>query len=206
MNRTRPAPSSFAQQQVSLHGWTVGKNVPWSVGWTGEQKFDLHPSEDFPGLVDLRQLQRQGEGTPKFAQMHVTRHRLGMTRQLCHVCGRRTLRTDRYIFPVQSGAIVPVIGTTTRYVGNVPPVHLACARRAQQLCPHLVREFADPVVYPSEESSVRPRLDVVEGMEEMAKALPRGVKIVYGCIRLYGPRFSRFVEKLRAEHESRAIP
>jgi len=199
MKRLHPVPS-IAQQQVAVNGWSVGENVPWSVGWTGEQHFDLRDSVDFPGLVDLVQVERQGQGTPKFAQMHVTRHRLGMTRQLCHVCGRRTLSNDRYIFPVQSGGIVPVIGTTDRYVGNVPPVHLACARRSQQLCPHLERLFADPVAYPSEDSSLRPRLDVVEGMEELASTLPRGVKIIYSCIRVYGPRFSRLVEKLRAEH------
>jgi hypothetical protein len=203
MKTARPTPPSIAQQKIWLSGWSVGENVPWTVGWTGEQKFDLQSSVDFPGLVDLQQIERQGEGTPKFAQMHVTRHRLGMARHLCHVCGRSTLRGDRYIFPVQSGGIFPVIGTTTRYVGNVPPVHLACARRSQQLCPHLIHEFADPVAYPSEENSLRPRLDVVKGMEELSKTLPRGMKIVYSCIRLYGPRFSRYVERLRAEHVSR---
>ncbi len=185
--------------------WQIGRNVPWTVGWSGEQKFSLRDSTDFPGLVDLQQLQRPGEGTPKFAQMHVSRLRLGMAGHLCHVCGRRTLKSDRYIFPVQSGGIVPVIGSPApRYVGNVPPVHLACARQAQQLCPHLIEEYADPVPYPSEASELRPRLDVVEGMEELAKTLPRGVKIVYSCIRLYGPRFSRQVAKLRAAHAGTA--
>jgi hypothetical protein len=180
-------------------GWQIGRNVPWTVGWSGEQKFSLADSTDFPGLLDLRQVERPGEGTPKFAQMHVTRLRLGMVGHLCHVCGRRTLKGDRYIFPVQSGGIVPVIGSATpRYVGNVPPVHLACARLAQKLCPHLVEHLGEPVPYPSEGSELRPRLDVVEGMEALAKTLPRGAKIVYSCIRLYGPRFSRQVERLRA--------
>jgi hypothetical protein len=189
--------------QVWASGWNIGSNVPWSVGWTAEQHFSLQDSKDFPGLVDLVQIQNPGEGSPKFAQMHVTRHRIGMTRHLCHVCGKRTLRNDRYIFPVQSGGIVPVIGATApRYVGNVPPVHLACARRAQELCPHLVQNLGDPVAFPSEETSVRPRLDIVDGMEDIARSIPPGTKVIYSCIRLYGPRFSRYVERLRAARAS----
>jgi hypothetical protein len=185
---------------VSTLGWEIGVNVPWSVGWTSEQKFSLQASKDFPGLVDLVQVEKPGEGAPKHAQMHITRQRLGMTRHFCHVCGKRTLKNDRYIFPVQSGGMVPVIGAAApRYVGNVPPVHLACARRAQKICPNLVQHFADPVPFPSEESSVRPVLDILPGLEEVAKTIRPGTKVVYSCIRLYGPRFSRNVERLRAE-------
>jgi ferredoxin len=185
--------------EVWANGWSIGGNVPWSVGWTAEQRFSLQNSKDFPGLVDLVQVQRPGEGSPKFAQMHVTRHRAGITQHFCHVCGKPTPRHDRFIFPVQSGGIVPVIeADAPRYVGNVPPVHLACAKRAQKLCPHLVQNFADPVPFPSEKTSVRPRLDIVEGMEEVARSLPSGAKVVYSCIRLYGPKFSRYVERLRA--------
>ncbi len=194
-------PTTGSLSAALRDGWRIGCNVPWTVGWTGEQHFNLVESRDFPGLVDLVQLDKPGEGTPKFAQMHVGRHRLGMTQHHCHVCGRRTPRNDRYIFPVQSGGIMPVIGASDpRYVGNVPPVHLACARRAQQLCPHLIDMYADPVAYPSEASELRPRLDVVEGMEDLAKTLPRGVKIVYSCVRLYGPRFSKQVEKIRLNY------
>ena len=35
--------------------WRIGENVPWSVSWTGESSFTLHPSRDFPGLTDLVQ-------------------------------------------------------------------------------------------------------------------------------------------------------
>jgi hypothetical protein len=193
-------PPSLAEHQISLTGWKIGETVPWSVGWTGEQSFSLRPSLDFPGKIDLVQVQNPGEGTPKFAQMHIMRHRLGMTDHVCHVCGRKTDKSDRFIFPVQTGAIMPVIGTTGRYVGNVPPVHLACAKQAQRLCPHLVHHTASPVRYPAEESLVKPRMDVIPGMESLAATLPPGAKIVYGCVRLYGPRFTRLVEKLRKAH------
>lgn len=181
--------------------WSIGKNVPWTVSWTAEMRFDLRASNDFPGLMEVVQLERPGEGLPKFAAQHVTRHRMGMTSHLCHVCGRRTLRGDRYIFPVQSGGMVPV-DNRQRYVGNVPPVHLACAKRAQQLCPHLSHSFSQPVAYPSEESMLLPQFDVALGMEELAKMLPPGLKVVFTCVRLYGPRFSKRVEQLRQEHEA----
>jgi len=28
--------------------WSIGKNVPWSVSWTGEQSFDLRVQTTFP--------------------------------------------------------------------------------------------------------------------------------------------------------------
>ena len=72
--------------------WKIGENVPWSVSWTGEDSYDLQASSDFPGFVDLVQVQRPGSGSPKFAAVHVTRQRVGMLEQLCHVCGRKTVR------------------------------------------------------------------------------------------------------------------
>ena len=180
--------------------WQIGRTVPWSVSWTGEDKFELQDSVDFPGLVDLVQVERPKTGTPKFAAMHVTRHRAGMVQQLCHVCGRRTLKNDRYLFPVQSGGFVTVIGDeSTRYAGNVPPVHLACAKRAARLCPHLSHAFAVPVAYPGEDTKLMPRLDVVAGMEDVAASIPKGLRVVYSCFRVFGPRFSGKVAAMRTK-------
>ena len=186
--------------------WRVGDTVPWTVSWTAEQSFSLQDSTDFPGLVDLVQAQKPGQGTPKFAQLNITRQRLGMAAHLCHVCGRRTPRNDRWIFPVASGGLVPAGEAAIRYVGNVPPLHLACARRARLQCPHLSNELAEPVAFPSEETTLRPRLDVVEGLEELAKTLPRGLRIVYSCFRVYGPRFTSRVERLTREHAAQTRP
>ncbi len=177
--------------------WRVGVNVPWTVSWTGEQHFDLQISDDFPGLIDLVQTQRPGEGLPKFAAMHVTRHRLGMAQHLCHVCGRRTLARDRYIFPIESGGFVTMPDESQRYAGNVPPVHLACARRAARLCPHLRKSFAEPVAFPNEESRLMQRTDVVPGMEKLAKSLPPGLRVVFTCYRLHGARFTSRVARMR---------
>jgi ferredoxin len=183
--------------------WRIGGNVPWSVSWTGEEKFDLVESVDFPGLVDLVQVERPKEGSPKFAALHVSRHRLGMVNHLCHVCGRRTLKYDRYLFPVQSGGFVTMSDESTRYAGNVPPVHSRCAERAARLCPHLSHAFAEKVAFPAEETRLMPRLDVVEGMEELAKTLPKGLKVVFSCFRLHGPAFTRKVQAMRAAHAER---
>jgi hypothetical protein len=177
-------------------GFDIGGNVPWAVSWSAEQNFSLRPSVDFPGLVDLVQEEKPNQGSPKFAQMHVTRHRLGMARHMCHVCGRRTPRHDRYLFPLQSGSMVPA-GESLRYVGNVPAMHLNCARRSQALCPHLIAALAAPMAYPSEESVLLPRTDIVAGMEALAATLPRGLPIVYSCYRVFGPRFSQKIARLR---------
>ena len=37
-------------------------------------------------------------------------------------------------------------------------------------------------------------------MEELAKTLPPGLKVVFTCYRLYGSRFTRRVERLRQEY------
>lgn len=177
--------------------WRVGVSVPWTVSWTGEQQFDLAPSLDFPGLTDLVQVQRPGAGSPVFAVQHVTRHRMGMVAQLCHVCGKPTPKRDRYIFPIQSGGFVTLADGASQFGGNVPPVHLACARRAQRLCPHLRSAYTQPVAYPSEDSRLIQRTDVVPGMEAIARRLPPGLDVVLTCYRLYGPRFSDKVRKLR---------
>ena len=184
---------------LPVGGWVIGKNVPWLVSWTDEQSYDLQLSKDFPGLVDLVQVDRPGTGAPRFAAMHISRHRLGMVKHLCHVCGKPTARRDRYIFPKESGGFVIMPDESTRYAGNVPPVHLSCARRAQKLCPHLSRAFAEPVAYPSEESFLIERTDPVPGMEDLAQTLPAQLKIVFICYRLYGPRFTKHVEQLRQQ-------
>ncbi|MGI8839499.1 MAG: hypothetical protein ACR2F8_01720 [Caulobacteraceae bacterium] len=178
--------------------------MPWSVSWTGEQAFELKPSHDFPGLTDLVQAQRPGVGAPVFAAVHVTRQRMGMAAHLCHVCGRPTPRSDRYLFPVQSGGFVTLADGSMRYGGNVPPVHLACAAKAQRLCPHLSGSMAPPVAFPRDEGRLVRRTDVVPGMEALAKTLPAGLEIVFSCYRLFGPDFSRQVEGLRREHEAAA--
>lgn len=183
--------------KASVLAWRLRDSVPWTVSWTGEERFDFMDSQDFPGLVDLVQISRPGEGLPKFKALHVTRLRVGMARHICHVCGRPTPKNDRYLLPLQSGGFVSVEDDPFRYAANVPPLHLACTRKAQLLCPHLRKATIPPVAYPSEESQLVPRRDVVEGMEALAKTLPPNMPVVFSCCRLFGSRFSRKVLKLR---------
>ena len=178
-------------------GWRLQDTVPWTMSWTGEEHFELRESGDFPGLVDLVQLERPGEGIPRFKALHVTRLRTGIARHICHVCGRPTPRADRYLLPVQSGGFVTVGEDSSRYAANVPLLHLACTRKAQRLCPHLRQATIPPVAYPSEESQLVPRRDVVEGMEPLARTLPPNLPVVFSCCRLFGPRFSRKIFELR---------
>ena len=88
---------------------------------------------------------------------------------------------------------------TLRYAGNIPPLHLACAKRAQRLCPHLSSAYSQPIQMPSEDARLLPRTDVPPGMQELAKTLPPGLRVVFSCYRLYSAGFTSKVEKFRAE-------
>lgn len=166
------------------------------MSWSGENAFDLQPSTDFPGLIDLVQQENPGVGVPRFAAMHVGRQRRGMVQHLCHVCGKPTPRRDRYLFPTLSGGMVTLATGERRYGCNVPGVHLACSRRAARMCPHLSGNHGVPVAYPLEEGRLVHRTDVVPGMEALAQTLPRRNDIVFSCYRLFGEAFSRKVERL----------
>lgn len=178
-------------------GWRIGVNVPWSISWTSEQDYELAISQDFPGLIDIVQHHRPGEGAPRFKALHITRHRQGMAELACHVCGKPTSKNDRYLFPVESGAMVIMPDDTPRYAVNVPPVHLACATKAAALCPHLRAHKAKPVPYPAEPSTLMPRTDIIAGMEKLAQTLPLHLPLVFTCYRLFGPKFSKLTAKLR---------
>lgn len=176
--------------------WSIGENVPWSSSWTSELKFGLARSRDFPGLVEVVQIESQGQGEPLFAAMHVTRQRRAMFAHLCHVCGKPTPPDDRYLFPLQSGFMVPMGDGTHRYGGNVPPVHLACAEIARLLCPHLRKGDSRPVRFPEDEGRVVQRTDSTPGLEHLARIAPPGLEIVYACYRLHGEAFTELVREL----------
>ena len=106
---------------------------------------------------------------------------------------------------MQSGGFVAVGDDPFRYAANVPPLHLACAAKAQRLCPHLGQATIPPVAYPGEDSVLLPRRDVVEGMEALAKTFAPGLPVVFSCLRLFGPRFSRKIRKLREAHAEHAF-
>jgi hypothetical protein len=176
--------------------WIVGVNVPWTVAWSAERDFVLRDSVLFPGKIEVGQIETPGMGSPLFAMNHVDRQRRGLALHLCHMCGEPTTPDDRVIFPAVSGGFVTMADGTRQYGGNVPPVHRACAERSRRQCPHLRRLSAEAVDYPAEEPRLIPRTDVPPGMEELAVQLRPGQEVVFACYRLFGPEFSRTVERL----------
>ena len=177
--------------------WIIGETAPWSVAWTGESQFGLQQSTDFPGYLEVFQEENPGVGLPVFAANHASRNKRGMIEHLCHVCGQPTERWDRWLFPLQTGGLVTMQDGEQRFGCNVPPVHRACAERAQRLCPHLSRLDAQPVRFPKDDPGrIVPRFDLQPGMEFLAKSLPVGVPVVLSCYRLHGPRFSKQIIKL----------
>jgi hypothetical protein len=176
--------------------WQVGVSVPWTVAWSDENRFELRPSIDFPGFLDLVQIENPAVGAPRFAAMNITRHRRAMVHHLCHVCGKPTLRRDRYLFPAHSGGMVTLQDGASRYGCTVPGVHLACSRRAARLCPHLSGKQGVSVAYPNEEGRLVQRTDVLPGLEDVAASLPPRNDIVFSCYRLFGEAFSRRVERM----------
>lgn len=185
--------------------WKIGESVPWSVAWSGEQKFRLQRSATFPGMVEVDQIDRPGDGEPIFAAVHVGRQRRGMVEHLCHVCGKPTAKGERWMFLVASGGLVDMGDGTRQYGCNVPPLHLACAKRARAQCPHLARLMDEPMPCPADEGRLIQRTDVVPGMEALAlsieKTRPKGVEVVFACYRLYAPSFTRRVERIRKAWE-----
>lgn len=180
--------------------------VPWSVAWSGEQAFRVQPSRDFPGLLEIDQRHAPGAGEPLFAAIHVTRQRRGMVDLLCHVCGKPTAESDRYIFPTASGGLVTLHDGSQQYGCNVPPMHGACARRAASACPHLSKVREPPLRCTSDMGRLIHRTDVTPGMEALANSLPPTAEVVFSCYRLYGPEFTRTVLAAREqwERDSRA--
>ena len=168
------------------------------MSWSSEDTFDLRPSKDFPGLLDLVQNDAPGTGAPRFGAMNISRHRRAMVHHLCHVCGKPTAPQDRYLFPAHSGGMVTMSTGEQRYGCNVPGVHLACAQLAARRCPHLSGGFGHPVRFPRDEGRLVQRTDVLPGLEGLAAVLPQRSDIVFGCYRLFGEAFSRQVETMAA--------
>lgn len=134
-----------------------------------------------------------------FAAVHMTRQRRGMIDLLCHICGKPTEPRDRWVFPVASGGFVTMTDGSVGWGCNVPPVHGACARIARSECPHLSHLSEDPLQCGADEGRLIHRTDVTPGLEAIAAQMPPGQEVVFSCYRLYGPEFTRTVERARAD-------
>jgi hypothetical protein len=178
------------------------RDAPWSAAWTSEQSFSLSPSTDFPGLLQLDQAQSRGVGEPIFGAMNATRLRRAMVDLLCHVCGKPTEWRDRYIFPVASGGLVALQDGSEQYGCNVPPMHRACAVRANHACPHLGKVRETPLRCTRDEGRLIHRTDITPGLENLARKIPPNAEVVFSCYRLYGPEFTAKVVAARAGWDS----
>ena len=178
--------------------WRIGETVPWVAPWSGEAEFELAPSVSFPGRVELVQICSPGSGAPVLDGMHVMRQRQGLLEHLCHVCGRPTARHDRWLFPTVTGHFTPCKDGSLRYASHLPPSHLACARTAQQLCPHLRQAGAQPVRFPDKPGEIACETNAPPKMAELAKGLPPGLKVIFSYYRVHTASFSRQVMRLRA--------
>ena len=166
-------------------------------------EFRLEPSAVFPGQAEVVQLEAPGEGKPVLDGMHLLRQRRGVLQNLCHVCGRPTPRHDRYIFPISTGGFTVLADGSERYATQVPPVHLACARRAQAACPHLRRRYDQATRFPDKPGVVVFDANPPAHMEALAASLPPGGPVAFAYVRVHTAAFSRLVARLRRNAEGR---
>ncbi len=179
--------------------YRIGENVPWVSPWSGEGSFSLVLSQRFADHLEVLQAEAPGVGVPALKGMHLQRQRAGVADHLCHVCGKPTTPGDRYLFPVVTGNFLPAAADgQRRYASPMPPTHMACAQRAQKLCPHLKLSFAHPVRFPSDPGKLKFELHPPRGMEAVGEGMPVD-QAIFSYYRVHTPGFSRLVERLRAQ-------
>jgi hypothetical protein len=184
--------------------WRIGENLPWVSPWSEESSFSLVASERFPDNLEVIQAVAPGVGAPSLKGMHLLRQRMGVAQHLCHVCGKPTTPGDRYLFPVVTGNFIASSSGQPRYASPMPPTHLACAERAQKLCPHLRLAYAQPVRFPSDPGKLKFELTPPKGMELVGERMPVDVAI-FSYYRVHTPGFSRLVQRLRAEAAAKGL-
>jgi hypothetical protein len=127
--------------------------VPYIASWTGEEvaKPDIveHPSglgiafrdeqlidRDSRGVLWDRYAVRQGEGTPRYAEIHPARQRRAMRVLLCQVCGGQADTTpDGVLWLLPAESTWP--GWPNNSTVSEPPVCADCLRLALRHCPAL---------------------------------------------------------------------
>lgn len=118
--------------------------VPFTVSWTGEERFHVGPCEHAGGRLAICQAIAPGEGKPKFGSPHSQRQRKAIAEDLCDLCGRplrnRTKVSLSHAAPrlnaARAGDILQV----------EPLLHRECAARCIEFCPSLRRDIAAGVL------------------------------------------------------------
>jgi len=112
--------------------WIIGLNVPWSVSWSAEDRYEIRNCRWASGMPAVWSPHKPGEGHPIFAKPHMVRQRRSIAEYRCTVCGEKTDQTDRWWFRLGSSDVPGWAFVTTE-----SPVHRACADLAMKVCPHL---------------------------------------------------------------------
>jgi hypothetical protein len=118
--------------------------IPWNASWTGEAEYEIRNCRWVSGKQAIWQRHAPGVGQPIFAKPHMVRQRRSIAEMRCTVCGERTAEDDRWWFRL--GRIDEQSRT---YMTTEAPVHLACAKHAQKVCPHLRSLGVDPEPMPT---------------------------------------------------------
>ena len=113
--------------------WIIGQNVPWNAAWSAEESFEVRNCRWAGGKPALWQPHKPGQGRPIFAKPHNVRQRQSIAEMRCTVCGQKTPTHDRFWFGLGRE-------TDGWFMTTEAPVHHACARLAEAMCPHICRQ------------------------------------------------------------------
>lgn len=114
--------------------------VPWTVSWSGEDRFSLERCRWAEGRIAICQNEAPGQGKPQFAKPHMGRQRQAMVELRCDLCGRHLAAATKVSLSSPRLTIVSGHGAIPLQVE--PLLHRGCARRALDLCPELRRRRA----------------------------------------------------------------
>lgn len=116
-----------------------GVPVPYSVSWSGEEKFTLEPCRFADGRIAICQQEARGVGKPQFGKPHSVRQREVIAKDLCDLCGRplrnKTKVSLSHARPRANGAAALDI------LQVEPLLHKKCAAISVQHCPSLKRDI-----------------------------------------------------------------
>lgn len=128
--------------------------VPFVSAWSGEQQLareviysgqggiayaDETPEDrDQHGVLWNSRALAHGNGRPEYGDIHPERQRIAMQHLLCQVCGRAADRDRRGVLWVVEDHRGEWDGWPEGLMTTHPPLCVPCARKAVELCPHLV--------------------------------------------------------------------
>ena len=129
----------------------VGVDVPWVTSWSSEAIYGVRPCPTVGGRLAICQQEKAGYGRPQYSKNHLRRQRSSVLDMLCPMCGEPTATGDRWTQVARrvpagvlrarglGGALPPDVPDAQIIidVGAIAPLHLACAERSLEHCPHL---------------------------------------------------------------------